>query len=257
MKDGGVDNKRELAQIAIWALIGIYIVLELVKLFFYNHIVLNIILFGIPVTALALHAILSMSFRRAVIFFLFAGALGFTGEWIGIKYGDLVGGGYHYRNTFFDIAGVPLAVTLYWPVFLYLGASMTNLILRDSGGVFIRACVDGIVLVAFDLLMDPIQVAAGAWYWEETSWNYDVPIGNFLGWFFTTWFFCFILRRTGVYFVILEEKRALLLVTPLLYTLFVLVFIISGIFMQMNLLVFVGLFVTLPIALLGIRGAFT
>jgi len=57
--------------------------------------------------------------------------------------------------------------------------------------------------------------------------------------------------------VILEKKRALLLVTPLLYTLFVLVFIISSIFMRMNLLVFVGLFVTLPIALLGIRGAFT
>jgi putative membrane protein len=44
--------------------------------------------------------------------------------------------------------------------------------------------LDGLVVVALDLFMDPIAVKSGDWTWLEGGPYFGIPIGNFIGWFF-------------------------------------------------------------------------
>ena len=46
--------------------------------------------------------------------------------------------------------------------------------------------LDGLIVVAIDLFMDPLQLEAGNWTWLGGGTYYGVPIGNFVGWFAVT-----------------------------------------------------------------------
>ena len=47
------------------------------------------------------------------------------------------------------------------------------------------AAVGGMVMTAWDLVMDPIMVAGGNWVWDKGRAYFGIPLQNFWGWWLT------------------------------------------------------------------------
>jgi uncharacterized membrane protein len=47
------------------------------------------------------------------------------------------------------------------------------------------AAVGGLVMTAWDLIMDPIMVAGGHWVWDTNGAYFGIPLQNFWGWWLT------------------------------------------------------------------------
>ena len=96
------------------------------------------------------------------------------------------------------LLGVPLIVPLYWAVFIYLGYSITTSFLvwtgrqkpsrrgKDLAVLLLLILLDGLAVVAIDLLMDPLMVFYGKWFWSQGGPYFGVPVGNFVAWFSVT-----------------------------------------------------------------------
>jgi putative membrane protein len=52
--------------------------------------------------------------------------------------------------------------------------------------ILARAAVAGVIMTAWDLVMDPLMVAGGHWVWEIPGTYFGIPLHNYLGWWFTT-----------------------------------------------------------------------
>lgn len=151
---------------------------------------------SLPVVLLVLHAVWTLTYFRGFAFILIALSAGFVFEIVGMKYVSVFGGPYIYqfgsKLTLFD---VPLLIPLYWAVFIYTGYNIVSSFLfwtdkekpnKHRGDAILLpllVLLDGLVIVAIDLFMDPLQVKVGNWVWLEGGQYYDVPLGNFMGWF--------------------------------------------------------------------------
>lgn len=109
---------------------------------------------------------------RAVGLALLAGGLGWLAERIGLETG-LPFGQYLYTAPAPLLAGVPWLVVLGW-------FAMPLAALALSGG---RAWLGGLMLVAWDLGLEPLMVFQGYWQWNDPAgiW-YGAPLLNFVGW---------------------------------------------------------------------------
>jgi putative membrane protein len=47
------------------------------------------------------------------------------------------------------------------------------------------AAVGGLVMTAWDLIMDPVMVAGGNWVWDKGGAYFGIPLQNFWGWWLT------------------------------------------------------------------------
>jgi uncharacterized membrane protein len=47
------------------------------------------------------------------------------------------------------------------------------------------AAVGGLVMTAWDLIMDPLMVAGGNWVWDKGGAYFGIPLQNFWGWWLT------------------------------------------------------------------------
>jgi uncharacterized membrane protein len=47
------------------------------------------------------------------------------------------------------------------------------------------AAVGGLVMTAWDLIMDPVMVAGGHWVWDTNGAYFGIPLQNFWGWWLT------------------------------------------------------------------------
>jgi putative membrane protein len=61
---------------------------------------------------------------------------------------------------------------------------------RQSGGrtryYLLTAGIGAIVMVAWDLVLDPLMVAHGYWTWSEVGPYFGIPFSNFIGWWVTS-----------------------------------------------------------------------
>jgi len=177
----------------------------------------RIIMYSLPGIILVLHSILTLSAPRALLFVLLASGTGAVMEYIGLRDGVFFGGHYIYKSqaTFYT---VPYDVILYWSVFIYTGYSITNSFFywlkkkrpTVKTGAFLlllfTILLDGLIVVALDLFMDPIAVKSGDWTWLEGGPYFGIPIGNFLGWFFVVVFAMGIFRTVEYFFPKKEMK---------------------------------------------------
>ena len=120
--------------------------------------------------------------NRAVAALVVVGvAGGLTVEAVGSRVG-LPFGNYGYTAVLgWRIVGVPVVVALAWAMFGWLAL----LCAQRVGGGLRGAVLGALVLVAWDLFLDPQMVRVGGWVWRETTGPslYGIPILNFLGWF--------------------------------------------------------------------------
>ncbi len=153
-------------------------------------------LFGLAllpsVALLACHAWWTLGYRRGSLLLGLAAAVGMAFELGGMNWGWLFGGAYAYRESAPSLLGVPLLVPLFWAAFIYAGYSVVSYFTaRYAGGrsvprLLLAVLLDGVAVVAIDLVMDPLQVSSGHWAWAEPGAYFGVPPANFLGWFAVT-----------------------------------------------------------------------
>lgn len=222
---------------------------------------LESLLLSLPVLLLFFHAAWTLSFFRGILFILLAFLTGFIFEFIGLKYGVVFGGNYVYALEGLKIFTVPLNVPLYWAVFIYTGFCITNSFLywlnkdkptkNKKDGLLLPLLIlfDGLIVVAIDLFMDPLQVKAGSWTWLEGGPYFGIPIGNFIGWFLVT-IIVTGLFRVGEYFkplAVKKELKSVFIIPVLGYGLLYLSFLASAIKIKMLNLALIGSLTMLPV----------
>jgi uncharacterized membrane protein len=126
---------------------------------------------------------------------------GLISEIIGVNTGLIFGGFYSYQGgSQVMLWGVPLVIPLFWGAFIYAGYNISTSFLywlnkekpdkysNNWKTLLFLILLDGLIVVAIDLVMDPLQVQAGNWAWASAGDYYGVPIYNFTGWFAVTVF---------------------------------------------------------------------
>lgn len=98
-------------------------------------------------------------------------------------------GSYHFEASQFSlwIGRVPLLVGM-----LYFGVGVLSWliagVLDRRGGLISRPIIAAALMVQWDLVMDPgFSTIGRVWIWHQGGVFFGVPLGNFTGWFCTTW----------------------------------------------------------------------
>jgi len=180
--------------VGILALVVLDVLLE--RFGFGDNNIVNLSIKVLPIVLLILHGALVLGRRRLVYFVLFAFGVGVLFEIIGIKSGVFFGEYYYDKLAGARMYDVPLIVGAYWSVFIYTGYTIVTSFLvwtnkkkpsisERSSLVLIPFLVvlDGLVVTAIDLFMDPLRVLNGSWVWVNGGDYFGVPVSNFVGWF--------------------------------------------------------------------------
>lgn len=104
--------------------------------------------------------------RVFIVLGLFAMLIESVGVATGFPYGEFT---HAIPGKIFGL--VPLIVFFSWPPLVLLA--------RRVAGAFVPALL---LLITFDLLLDPGAVGIGMWSWSNPGMYYGVPIVNFAGW---------------------------------------------------------------------------
>lgn len=150
------------------------------------------------------HASSALGVRLTLVFFVITAVTSWIFEEVGVVTG-LVYGPYHYTATLGPWLGsVPILIPLAWFMLIYPSYVLVNLLLDGwlvgtpgSHGHLVRlALVGGLVMTAWDLMVDPILSgpAFRAWVWEGGGPYYGVPVQNYLGWIVTSFSIYFVYR---------------------------------------------------------------
>lgn len=215
---------------------------------------------------LLFHAAWTMSWGRSLLLIALIVGFGFTSEVLGVQQGIFFGGSYAYKSTVGMVAGVPLLVLLYWACFIYGGYCISSSFLfwlkmekpshihRNWYLLPLLILLDGLLVVAIDLFMDPMMVKVGNWHWTSGGKYYDIPFGNFFGWFIV------VICSTGT-FRLYEYFRpqprqtlsySIFLIPVISYALLCLVMLIATLSLEMHALALSGFFFMFPIVIINL-----
>jgi uncharacterized membrane protein len=193
--------------------------------------------------------------------------MGLTFEIVGVKYGMVFGGYYVYNPAVSpSILGVPLLIPLSGrdlstsaiPLYLLIASGSTRripglyryrILRKLAFAVFVA-----LVVLAIDLIMEPLQVNAGNWRWLATGAYFNVPTGNFLGWFLVAFFSTIIFTSLQNHHLDKQENigRQVLLIPVLGYGILCIVFVFWAFRTGMSLLAAIGLFAMAPTVLVNL-----
>lgn len=124
--------------------------------------------------------------RKAYLLFAVSLVFGFGVEWLGSTTG-VPFGAYQYNAAAPSLIGVPLLVPLGWWAFTVVAIAAAP---RRG-----RVLLAPLVLVAWDLGLDPLMVHMGFWTFERPGVYGQVPFTNFAGWYVAGAFLTLILLR--------------------------------------------------------------
>ena len=138
-----------------------------------------------------LHASDRFGWRRTLIFLGSAFVVSLALESLGVATG-WVYGPYHYSENKLGplfLGLVPLLIPLAWFMMIYasfiLADWLTPTLTRVARPLVIAA-VGGVIMTAWDLVVDPVMVQAGYWVWDVKGPYFGIPLQNYLGWWVTT-----------------------------------------------------------------------
>jgi uncharacterized membrane protein len=115
---------------------------------------------------------------------------GLTLESVGVATG-LVYGPYHYTPKlgpmFLDL--VPYLIVVAWFMMMYPSFIIADCLVPCVWGRWLRliavAAVGGMVVTAWDVVMDSMMVRGGYWVWDAAGPFFGIPLQNFSGWWLT------------------------------------------------------------------------
>jgi putative membrane protein len=149
-----------------------------------------------PVTTLVgfmfalLHAGQREGWRRAVWLLALVFIVSLTFESVGVATG-LIYGPYHYTNKLgpLFLGLVPYLIPVAWFMLSYPSFVIADRLVPSGWKRWQRilavAAVGGVVMTAWDLIMDPVMVAGGNWVWDTKGAYFGIPLQNFSGWWLT------------------------------------------------------------------------
>ncbi len=115
---------------------------------------------------------------HVISFLVICYAVGWLAELLGVQTG-LLFGNYEYGPVLGPkIWGTPLMIGVNWIMLTYCAGVVSNYF-PDTIGFIGRAVVAALLMVALDVLIEPVAMTYDFWNWE----NDTIPLRNFLGWF--------------------------------------------------------------------------
>ena len=132
-----------------------------------------------------------LGYGRTFLFWGIATTLAWGAEQAGVATG-LIFGHYHYTALSGPRLGnVPVLIPAGWFMMLYPSHVIASLCIhgkpsvvpRNAGIAIALSAVTGIVMTAWDLVVDPGAARVGGqWVWEEQGAYFGVPLKNYAGW---------------------------------------------------------------------------
>jgi len=104
---------------------------------------------------------------------------------------DWVYGPYHYTNKLgpLFLGLVPYLIPVAWFMTSYPSYIIADWLVTHRWKRWQRllsvAAIGGLVMTAWDLIIDPIMVAGGYWVWDTNGSYFGIPLQNFWGWWLT------------------------------------------------------------------------
>ena len=109
----------------------------------------------------------------------FTAILGYTVEAIGVGTG-LIFGQYQYGPVLgFKLFDTPLSIAINWLLLAYAAAIVSGYMLSEAYSFVLRAALAAVLMVALDVLIEPIAVKTNMWTWAGDV----IPLQNYVGWF--------------------------------------------------------------------------
>lgn len=138
-----------------------------------------------------LHAGQRLGWKNGFLLLALTFGVALTFESVGVATG-MVYGPYHYS----DLLGpkflglVPYLIPLAWFMMMYPSFILAGSMVPSGGSPWIRGliwtAVGGLVMTAWDTMMDPMMVKLGYWIWDVPGAYFGVPLQNYWGWWLTT-----------------------------------------------------------------------
>ncbi len=154
--------------------------------------------FLVPLVGLAfalIHAGQREGWRGALLLLALVFGVSLLFESVGVATG-WVYGPYHYTAKLGPkfLGLVPYIIPVAWFMMSYPSFVIAEWLVTLGGGrsttprwqrVLVTAAVGGLVMTAWDVIMDPIMVASGHWVWDTDGAYFGIPLQNFWGWWLT------------------------------------------------------------------------
>jgi putative membrane protein len=112
---------------------------------------------------------------RLFVYLLTISTLGFAIEVVGVQTGLLFGQYYYGAALGPGLFGVPFLIGLNWATLVYVA---TGLLAKAPMAGFQRIGLVAVLLVAYDVFLEPTAIALGFWSWDAGI----VPTQNYVGW---------------------------------------------------------------------------
>lgn len=180
----GYNLHMESLKIVFFVVLGIYTVQCIIA----KKIQLNWVLILI---AVGIHAFYFFTWE-GLLFLLLTGILSTAIELMSLKTPlNVFGVAYKYNleskyfpSNFVLSKVFPIEVSAAWILLKYLSVFMSLVIVAplDVDGI-VKIVIGALILVSFDLLLDPYAVSKRAWQWKKPGIFFNVPWQNFFGWF--------------------------------------------------------------------------
>ena len=192
---------------------------------------------------------------KVLAFCVLAIYTGLLFESIGVFTG-LIYGPYHYTdqlgNKFLGL--VPFLIPAAWMVMTYPSMVIAKVLIPTTWSgtkrMFSIAALSGVIMTAWDVVMDPMMVLRGNWVWEVRGAYFGIPLMNFLGWWATTFavvlLFLSITQKMPVTVPIISDRWAVIV-----YCFFGLVSLVTCLLIQLERAALAGLIAMLPWMVLG------
>ena len=137
-----------------------------------------------------LHAVERLGLKKALLLLALVFAVSLLFESLGVATG-LVYGPYHYTEKLGPkfLRLVPYLIAVAWFMMMYPSLVMAEWLIPGSWTGARRllsiAVTGGLIMTAWDVVMDPIMVSANYWVWEVQGAFFGVPLQNYWGWWLT------------------------------------------------------------------------
>lgn len=125
---------------------------------------------------------------------IFIFIMSMAAESLGVHYGWIFGQ-YNYSGDFgYKIAEVPIGIGFAWVMVVAVTHVLSAQFLKKMNDSLLKwfaySLIGAVIAVLIDLIIDPVAyLVKGYWGWEGDSFYYQVPLQNFSGWFFVSFFF--------------------------------------------------------------------
>jgi uncharacterized membrane protein len=138
-----------------------------------------------------LHSTDRFGWKRSLLLLGLTFTISLLFECIGVATGKIYGP-YHYTDLLGSkfLGLVPLIIPAAWFMMMYPSFVISTRVIPEQWEGRTRllgtAAVGGLVMTAWDLVMDPLMVAGGHWVWDVEGAYFGVPLQNYWGWWLTT-----------------------------------------------------------------------